>query len=424
MKCLLLTLLPLFLYGQQIKDTIVVKNDYSIYFETNEHILSEDDTVAIAEILSNIKDTASYTYYVDAHTDNVGSKEANMLLSEKRKQSVVDFLIARGIQDSLITSNYHGEDVPIAKNNTQNSRQLNRRAVFKVLAHKKLFKFNGVVVDEDSEQQIPAKIEMRTKDFSASTVTNKRGEYSMWGPLGEFVILDILAEGYFFKSKRIKVSRALIDRVVELPLSKLEIGKKYEFENMLFQGNMAIILPMSQPQLEQLRRFMILNKESCIEIAGHVNVPNAPVILPGTRSYLLSSARAITIQDELKKFGVSEDRMLSRGYGNLHMIYPKAKSPEQQQKNRRVEIIVSDCDSTKIIKDDYVPNMDIFLANAYYRFFNKEKFDQDTKSFSKEQVINIILVVKEIEKAGKDPTNYTYRDMLMSYPEIPKKRTF
>ena len=64
-------------------------------------------------------------------SDNV---TANKNLSNLRAKSVLDQLILSGIEASRLTSIGFGEEKPIATNDTEEGRQLNRRTEFKVLA--------------------------------------------------------------------------------------------------------------------------------------------------------------------------------------------------------------------------------------------------------------------------------------------------
>lgn len=70
---------------------------------------------------------------VEGHTDSVGSDAYNQNLSERRAQSVVNYLVSKGIsRDRLIAVGY-GESRPIADNNTTEGRAKNRRTEFTVL---------------------------------------------------------------------------------------------------------------------------------------------------------------------------------------------------------------------------------------------------------------------------------------------------
>ena len=72
-------------------------------------------------------------FYIDGHTDNVGSDSYNQTLSDNRSKSVVNYLTAKGIGANRLTNKGYGESQPIATNETDEGRQLNRRTEFKVI---------------------------------------------------------------------------------------------------------------------------------------------------------------------------------------------------------------------------------------------------------------------------------------------------
>ena len=88
---------------------------------------------------------------------------------------------------------------------------------------------------------------------------------------------------------------------------------------MLFQGDRSIMLAGSESSAYHLKRFMTLNKDVCIEIAGHINLPNRPDAPKESGYFELSVARALMIKDELIRFGVDTNRMVVKGYANWQM---------------------------------------------------------------------------------------------------------
>jgi len=64
---------------------------------------------------------------IEGHTDNVGSDDSNMGLSQRRADSVKSFLVQRGIQSERISASGKGEHQPVADNESEGGRQQNRR---------------------------------------------------------------------------------------------------------------------------------------------------------------------------------------------------------------------------------------------------------------------------------------------------------
>jgi len=70
---------------------------------------------------------------IGGHTDNTGSDEFNMKLSEKRAQTVRNYLVSKGIGSERLLVKGYGESMPVADNNTAEGRALNRRIEFKII---------------------------------------------------------------------------------------------------------------------------------------------------------------------------------------------------------------------------------------------------------------------------------------------------
>ena len=104
-----------------------------IYFEFGSAELDKSSFDELAEVYNFLKYNKSLVVEISAHTDNVGSDHDNMKLSEQRAQSVVDFLLAKGVPTRMLEGRGYGETQPIESNNTKDGRAKNRRVEFKVL---------------------------------------------------------------------------------------------------------------------------------------------------------------------------------------------------------------------------------------------------------------------------------------------------
>jgi len=78
----------------------------------------------VADVLQRYPKTV---IHVVGHTDSVGSESYNQRLSERRAQSVADYLASHGVERSRLTATGRGELEPRATNETEAGRQLNRR---------------------------------------------------------------------------------------------------------------------------------------------------------------------------------------------------------------------------------------------------------------------------------------------------------
>lgn len=84
----------------------------------------------LAELLNN---NPAVKIEIAAFTDNVGDEINNIMLSQKRAQSVVDYLINKDIDPTVLRAKGYGEANPIASNDTKEGREKNRRIEIKIL---------------------------------------------------------------------------------------------------------------------------------------------------------------------------------------------------------------------------------------------------------------------------------------------------
>jgi outer membrane protein OmpA-like peptidoglycan-associated protein len=70
---------------------------------------------------------------IEGHTDSVGSDDYNLTLSQKRADSVKEQLVAKGISLDRITTKGYGKQFPVASNDSEGGRQLNRRVEVTIL---------------------------------------------------------------------------------------------------------------------------------------------------------------------------------------------------------------------------------------------------------------------------------------------------
>lgn len=103
-----------------------------VTFDTNSTIVKPglyNEIDRIAGVLNRYPDTL---IRVEGHTDSVGTEEYNQDLSMRRANSVRDLLVQRSVGINRIETVGFGENMPVATNNTETGRQLNRRVEMKI----------------------------------------------------------------------------------------------------------------------------------------------------------------------------------------------------------------------------------------------------------------------------------------------------
>ena len=127
---------------QEITQNLVLKklevgNIYvlrNIYFDFDKATLKSASTKELNNLLALLKANPSMKIEIAGHTDSKGSDSYNEVLSRKRAQAVVNWLVANGISRDRLTYEGYGESRPLATNDDEEEgRELNRRTEFKII---------------------------------------------------------------------------------------------------------------------------------------------------------------------------------------------------------------------------------------------------------------------------------------------------
>jgi len=105
----------------------------NVFFDFDKWELRPESYIELNRVVKLLNDNPAIEIEMSAHTDSRGSDEYNFKLSDNRAKSVMDYIISKGIASSRITSHGYGETKPVATNETDEGRQLNRRVEFKIL---------------------------------------------------------------------------------------------------------------------------------------------------------------------------------------------------------------------------------------------------------------------------------------------------
>lgn len=105
----------------------------NITFDTNRFDVRSGFFDTLSSVAVVLKEFDQTRVEVAGHTDSTGSLEYNQTLSEKRAQSVADYLASQGITRDRLVAVGFGPRYPLASNTTEEGRQQNRRVELKIL---------------------------------------------------------------------------------------------------------------------------------------------------------------------------------------------------------------------------------------------------------------------------------------------------
>jgi outer membrane protein OmpA-like peptidoglycan-associated protein len=109
-----------------------------VYFETNKFNISQNSKLALDKLQKIFAEYPETNILIEGHTDDVGTNEYNMSLSQRRADAVGDYLRAAGVAGSRLIVKWYGESQPKVENNTDANRALNRRVQFVITANEKM----------------------------------------------------------------------------------------------------------------------------------------------------------------------------------------------------------------------------------------------------------------------------------------------
>ncbi|AOP32867.1 hypothetical protein A0128_02660 [Leptospira tipperaryensis] len=116
------------------RGTIQINN---LFFETKSFQIAQESVPELDRLAEIVKENPEIEIQIEGHTDNVGKKKDNLLLSEKRALAVAEYLSKKhSIPMERIQTRGFGDSVPLNKNDSDEDRKKNRRVNFTILKKK------------------------------------------------------------------------------------------------------------------------------------------------------------------------------------------------------------------------------------------------------------------------------------------------
>jgi len=119
------------LSGCAVGDTVTL---HGVNFEFDKANLTLNAKAILDDVASALQAAPEIQFEIGGHTDSKGSDSYNQKLSEQRASSVMDYLGAHGIDAARMSAVGYGETQPVADNDTEEGRELNRRVELKILS--------------------------------------------------------------------------------------------------------------------------------------------------------------------------------------------------------------------------------------------------------------------------------------------------
>lgn len=105
----------------------------NVFFDTGKSTLRAESSKALNDLAEVMKAKPALEIEIAGHTDNVGTPESNLKLSQGRADAVRNYLIKHGIAAGRVTAKGYGDAQPVAYNNTNEGKQKNRRTEVRII---------------------------------------------------------------------------------------------------------------------------------------------------------------------------------------------------------------------------------------------------------------------------------------------------
>ena len=103
-----------------------------ILYETDSYTLKDESKFTLRCFADYLNKNKAYTIKIEGHTDDIGDRQKNLILSQNRAALVKEYLIEQGIEAKRLDSKGFGESRPKVPNSTEENRRKNRRTEFEL----------------------------------------------------------------------------------------------------------------------------------------------------------------------------------------------------------------------------------------------------------------------------------------------------
>jgi len=125
---------------ERVGEGILITFDSGLLFDVDKADIQTATKVNLDQLSQTLKKYDDTNILVEGHTDNTGENSYNKKLSDKRAESVENYLVANGVGGNRITTKGYGESQPVAGNDSEAGRRQNRRVEVAIYANKEMKK--------------------------------------------------------------------------------------------------------------------------------------------------------------------------------------------------------------------------------------------------------------------------------------------
>lgn len=100
---------------------------YGILFDTGKAVIQPQSQPQLDQVVALLRQDGTLKLMIEGHTDNVGSAQANLALSQRRAQAVAQYLVSQGVAPARLRAQGYGDSMPLTDNRTEPGRARNRR---------------------------------------------------------------------------------------------------------------------------------------------------------------------------------------------------------------------------------------------------------------------------------------------------------
>ena len=114
----------------KVGSNIALRN---VFFNTGKWEVKDDSYAELSRLVSLMTDVLTLKIEISGHTDNIGAESFNELLSQRRADAVVNYLVGKGVDKKRLSAKGYGQSKPVDSNDTAEGRALNRRTEFEII---------------------------------------------------------------------------------------------------------------------------------------------------------------------------------------------------------------------------------------------------------------------------------------------------